>query len=30
MRDAQAAGQPAAGNPPTIKRRKRGLLEGIF
>ena len=30
LRDAQASGQPASGNPPTITRRKRGLLEGIF
>jgi hypothetical protein len=30
IRDAQASGQPAAGNTPTIKRRQRGLLEGIF
>ena len=30
IRDAQAAGQPASGNTPTIKRRQRGLLEGIF
>ena len=30
LRDAQAAGQPAAGNTPTITRRKRGLLEGVF
>ena len=30
LRDAQAAGQPASGNPPTITRRKRGLLEGVF
>ena len=30
MRDAQAAGQPATAPTPTIKRRKRGLLEGIF
>ena len=30
QRDAQAAGQPATGNPPTITRRKRGLLEGVF
>ena len=30
LRDAQAAGQPATGNPPTITRRKRGLLEGVF
>ena len=30
IRDAQAAGQPATGPTPTITRRKRGLLEGIF
>jgi hypothetical protein len=30
IRDAQAAGQPATGGTPTITRRKRGLLEGIF
>ncbi|MGZ5910630.1 MAG: DUF3035 domain-containing protein, partial [Reyranella sp.] len=30
IRDAQAAGQPASGNTPTITRRKRGLLEGVF
>jgi hypothetical protein len=30
LRDAQAAGQPASGNTPTITRRKRGLLEGVF
>lgn len=30
IRDAQAAGQPASGPTPTITRRKRGLLEGIF
>jgi hypothetical protein len=30
IRDAQAAGQPASGNTPTITRRKRGMLEGIF
>ena len=30
IRDAQASGQPAAGPTPTITRRKRGLLEGIF
>lgn len=30
IRDAQAAGQPAAGSTPTITRRKRGILEGIF
>jgi len=30
LRDAQAAGQPATGSPPTITRRKRGLLEGVF
>jgi hypothetical protein len=30
LRDAQAAGQPSTGPTPTITRRKRGLLEGIF
>lgn len=30
IRDAQAAGQPAGGTTPTITRRKRGILEGIF
>jgi len=30
IRDAQAAGQPATGSTPTITRRKRGMLEGIF
>jgi hypothetical protein len=30
IRDAQAAGQPASGTTPTITRRKRGILEGIF
>jgi hypothetical protein len=30
LRDAQAAGQTPAGATPTITRRKRGLLEGIF
>lgn len=30
IRDAQAAGQPASGQTPTIKRRQRGLLEGLF
>jgi hypothetical protein len=30
LRDAQAAGQPAGGATPTITRRKRGILEGIF
>jgi Protein of unknown function (DUF3035) len=30
IRDAQASGQPATGNTPTIKRRQRGLLEGLF
>jgi hypothetical protein len=30
IRDAQATGQPASGPTPTITRRKRGLLEGIF
>jgi hypothetical protein len=30
LRDAQAAGRPATGGTPTIERRKRGWLEGIF
>jgi hypothetical protein len=30
IRDAQAAGQAATGQTPTIKRRQRGLLEGLF
>jgi hypothetical protein len=30
IRDAQASGQPSASPTPTIERRKRGLLEGIF
>jgi hypothetical protein len=30
LRDAQAAGRPPAGATPTIERRKRGWLEGIF
>ena len=30
LRDAQAAGQPSKAATPTITRRKRGLLEGIF
>lgn len=30
LRDSQASGQPASGATPTITRRKRGLLEGIF
>jgi hypothetical protein len=30
LRDAQAAGRPASGATPTIERRKRGWLEGIF
>ncbi len=30
LRDAAAAGQTPAGPTPTITRRKRGLLEGIF
>ena len=30
LRDSQASGQPASGTTPTITRRKRGLLEGIF
>lgn len=30
LRDAQASGQPSNAATPTIVRRKRGLLEGIF
>ena len=30
LRDAQASGQPSTTATPTITRRKRGLLEGIF
>jgi len=30
IRDAQASGQPSSAPTPTIERRKRGLLEGIF
>jgi hypothetical protein len=30
LRDAQASGQPSTSATPTITRRKRGLLEGIF
>jgi hypothetical protein len=30
LRDAQDAGQTPTGATPTITRRKRGLLEGIF
>jgi hypothetical protein len=30
LRDAQASGQPPTTATPTITRRKRGLLEGIF
>jgi hypothetical protein len=30
LRDAQASGQPSKAATPTIERRKRGLLEGIF
>jgi hypothetical protein len=30
IRDAQASGQPSNTATPTITRRKRGLLEGIF
>jgi hypothetical protein len=30
LRDAQASGQPATSATPTITRRQRGLLEGIF
>src|SRR5689334_18555024 len=30
LREAQASGKTATGATPTIERRKRGLLEGIF
>jgi hypothetical protein len=30
LREAQASGTPSSGPTPTIERRKRGLLEGIF
>ncbi len=30
IRDSQASGQPSAAPTPTIERRKRGLLEGLF
>jgi hypothetical protein len=30
LRDAEASGQPSSSPTPTIKRRERGLLEGIF
>ena len=30
LREAQATGKPSTGATPTIERRKRGLLEGIF
>jgi len=30
LREAQATGTQPAGNTPTIERRKRGILEGIF
>jgi hypothetical protein len=30
LREAQATGTQPAGNTPTIERRKRGVLEGIF
>jgi hypothetical protein len=30
LRESQASGQPSSGPTPTIERRKRGLLEGIF
>jgi len=30
LRDSQATGQPSNAATPTIERRKRGLLEGIF
>lgn len=30
LREAQATGASPTGNTPTIERRKRGILEGIF
>jgi hypothetical protein len=30
LRDAEASGQPSTAATPTIERRQRGLLEGIF
>ena len=30
IRDSQASGQPSSAPTPTIERRKRGLLEGLF
>jgi len=30
LRDAEASGKPSTGPTPTIERRQRGLLEGIF
>ena len=30
LRDSQAAGTPSTTATPTITRRKRGMLEGIF
>ena len=30
LREAQVSGQQSTGATPTIERRKRGLLEGIF
>jgi hypothetical protein len=30
LRESQAAGTAPAGNTPTIERRRRGILEGIF
>ena len=30
LRDAQATGQPSTAPTPSIERRQRGLLEGIF
>ena len=30
LRDAEASGQPSTAPTPSIKRRERGLLEGIF
>lgn len=30
LRDSEASGKPSTGTTPTIERRQRGLLEGIF
>ena len=30
LREAQATGTTSKGATPTLERRKRGLLEGIF